>query len=319
MNRPTGALAILTLGCALALAAQPASDPQPPRQPASQTEATAAPEADEAPARPVRERVLAGLQRRLDETTRARELAERREAIIREAIARAEQGEGFDRALRLLRDDSFSRGQRRADEPAGGLAGTLDEPPLREHDPAAERERLITALDSVAPSLAQRLRMVSGDDRGKLDAALRMAGPRLRELIELHERDPQLAELKGVEMQTTLATWDAARELASIVRRDDAAERQISVARQTVRAAIGESLDARLAVRRLEADRLRARLEAFDTELARYESEREQQIERQLEIIEERAANSELLDPDRFDRVRRGRPLPRREQGRGGN
>lgn len=315
MNRPTGALAILTLGCAFSLAAQPASDPQPPRQPAPQSEATAAPEADDAPARPVRERVLAGLQRRLDETTRARELAERREAIIREAIARAEQGEGFDRALRLLRDDSFTRGQRRADEPAGAL----DEPPLREHDPAAERERLITALDSVAPSLAQRLRMVSGDDRGKLDAALRMAGPRLRELIELHERDPQLAELKGVEMQTTLATWDAARELASIVRRDDAAERQISVARQTVRAAIGESLDARLAVRRLEADRLRARLEAFDAELARYESEREQQIERQLEIIEERAANSELLDPDRFDRVRRGRPLPRREQGRGGN
>lgn len=304
MKRHATVLAVVSLAALLAVAAQPSEPKAGDPAPAAERES-----GQDASAQPVRARVLAGLQRRLDEAGRAREVAERRETIIREAIARVESGEGFDRALRLLRDDSFARGPRVPQEPAGAI----DELPLREHDADAERDRLIAALDDVAPRLAQRLRMVSGDDRGKLDAALRMAGPRLRELVELHDRDPQLAELKGVEMQTTLATWDAAREFAAVVRRESSSEQQIERARDAVRTAIGESLDARLAVRRLEADRLRARLEAFDAELARYETERAQQIERQLEVIEQRAEGGDLLDPERFDRVRRGRPLQRRD------
>lgn len=263
---------------------------------------------------PARERLLAGLERRLEEAKRARRFAENREKLIVQAIESVKAGEGFERAMRLIRDRRWNRPRdaaRSTDAPR--------EPLLREHDPEAERDKLVAALDTAAPKLAERLRLMSGEDEARLNAALRMAGPRLRELIELHERDPELAELKGIEMQTTLATWDAARKLSAEVNADEPDDSQIAEARATVRQAIGASLDARLAVRNLEADRLRARLAAFDAEAERYSEQRDTQIEAQLAEIERRIDSSDLLNPERFERMRQRRGNARNQRQRPGN
>ncbi|MEM8756234.1 MAG: hypothetical protein AAGF47_00440 [Planctomycetota bacterium] len=161
----------------------------------------------------------------------------------------------------------------------------------------ADRGELEAVLARMKKSNAERLtRMLwpaedadgAPDQRGP-----RRLMPRLVELARLLERDPERFEVKLVEFESGMAILDAARAV-----RDRAAEAKQppeldwpEVA--ALSAAVAAGHEARGAVKKLELQRLRARVEAFDREIREAEAVRDERVETQVRRMLNRIGGGE--------------------------
>jgi hypothetical protein len=192
------------------------------------------------------------------------------------------------------RDGERPRGPRDGDDDRRGEVRTI--PP----------EDLDVALDILAEfraDTAQELRELAKDNPEAAAARLARSFPRIHEFIQMKQREPERFDLHLRSMRVMRETWQLKKQIFE-ARRDGNAE-AIDELSGKLREQVAEMFDIRLALRRLEVEELRAKLQEVEAELEDAEQNREAYIDEKLE---------EELDPSR-DRHRRGD----RERGRDGD
>ncbi|MFG0326832.1 MAG: hypothetical protein ACF8SC_06150 [Phycisphaerales bacterium JB037] len=279
-RRVGGLLAVLGLGAGLVLATQPE---RPPVRPMDERGADRRqPMSDALDPRTLSRRLNA----RLEETDRQIETMTARRDRIAEAVQRLEQGDApgmvvrdLFRAERALGEGpEFRRGGSPTDRPSG-------------RGPDPDPEQAMRRLAAAWPELAGAIREEMARDPELARQIGQRLRPRLAELMELRETDPELARVRLAEFRAGFEMMLATRDLraAHLVGEGDA----IATAREKLRGTLERTLEARLVAQRFEIRRLEAKLESLREELAEREAERADQIDELMVELDARAAAAE--------------------------
>lgn len=175
------------------------------------------------------------------------------------------------------------------------IVAELDESPSRPAFPRRPREKsadlppedrrpLLELLGSIDPARAERMRAIF-EQRG--DAGGGEFGrmlPRLRELRELRDSDPDLFEAKRAEIR---AGFEIARAGERYLRsaQGPAEDSERGEAMKQLRTAVEAGFDARAGVARLMISRLEAQLDKIRRRLAHATDNREAQIQEHMDRI----------------------------------
>jgi hypothetical protein len=250
----------------------------------------------------------ARLERRLEEVTRE-------QTRIREALEKLSKGEAIGELERGMqpgrRPGRFDgpRGERPEgqDEDRGPRGGKPDGPrdegrpergphtdggksdSMRGEPSPEEREQMMAVLREAMPGLAKRVEEAQKTDP---EAGRRLLGrwaPRLREAIQLREREPKLFELRVSELREGWKVLEAARNARDLARtshdgEDKVAERRAK-AQEELKSALAGQFDARLALQSHEVQMLSKRLEELNKRLAEQRASREDRIKETAERI----------------------------------
>ncbi|MEL7473744.1 MAG: hypothetical protein AAGK04_10545, partial [Planctomycetota bacterium] len=171
-------------------------------------------------------------------------------------------------------------GDRPPRDPSGrGPMGRGNGEPLTEQ----QRQAVLAELETVAPEIAQRMRLLVERRPGAGDRMLQSLRGRLDELRRLRASDPEMAEIKVAEFRAGLEIGRATRAYRSTKRRlgDDAEE--VVAARETLRAAIASGVEAKLRFHEAEVVRLERRVARARQDLAAKRARQGELIEEQLE------------------------------------
>lgn len=285
-----GLLAAVGVGAGLVFAAQPERSPVRPGDDRD-------PERRQAMADALDPQTLTRrLNARLEEADRQIGLMTARRDRIAEAVERLERGDApamvvreLFRAERAIGDGSeFRRGGAPTDRPSG-------------RGPDLDPEQAMRRLAAVWPDLAGAIREEMARDPELARQIGQRLRPRLAEILELRESDPELARVRLAEFRAGFEMMLATRDLRGAHLRGDAGS--IGAAREKLRGTLERTLESRLVAQRFEIRRLEAKLEALRGELATREAERADQIEELLIELDARAAAAE---PPQRGREHRG-------------
>jgi hypothetical protein len=290
----TTVLALAALSTTTALAQPVQQDSPPPPPPPTESESFT----------PDRDQLKARLERAIEANKKAQADLESSLASLKSGADPAEVRRGLNAQLiRALLVPPLSREQResmRRPRPAGGPAGREQPGPSSgppsgppsgpqsgepEVDPRAARQeqRMIAqeVLKEALPDLHERLQRVREADGQMYDRVLLRNAPRLRELRELRETDPEMFQVKAEELRTGVQIMFAFRERQIAVRLADdtpnVGERR-EKERKSLEDAIGRNFDQRIKVQELEAQRLTERVESVRADIERRKSERDTAI-----------------------------------------
>lgn len=224
-------------------------------------------------------------------------------ARIQGALAKLEGGAPPLEAIRTLRSEGMDgpgpggwgdgpRGEHRDGRRPDGDAPLTDE----------ERARVMEFIENENPSMAARIRDLKEDRPEVAQRMLERATPRIRELMRLQERNPELFDLRTRAMRVGLdirRSAIAAHRLVEAEGEDSpaAAEKMADVERL-----VRERADLEVAIKRAELDEFERRIERLRSELERASDDREALIERELDRVRQRILEEEA------PRARRPRP-----------
>jgi hypothetical protein len=228
------------------------------------------------------------LQRRLDELSAERErllaaMELARKGADREEVMRALRPPGAEGdAPRQERDGR--PWDRRPDRMDGDRPGR--EGPGRDRDgerpsfrDPEHRERVMAYLREHLPEVADRLDEMNESNPQLAERITSRLGPRVGEIMDLQEREPELASLKLEELRNGLAIIEAIRQCREA---GDSPE-QLAPARATLSARIADQFDIRARLNANEIERLRRRLDRLQADLDSQLSEREQTIQQRTD------------------------------------
>ena len=203
----------------------------------------------------------ARLERRLDDTQRFT-------ARLEQAIEMLDEGGTVDDALGALRgnDAPLFDGDRRR-ELADRWRDRRDARGPRRPLDQSERARMLELIASELPELDAHLSTLSGDDARAEETVLLMLAPRLREVMEAAEREPELARLRLDEIRTGFQAIRLGRTVREAQRNGTLSERP--ELREQIAQAMRTQGEARIAVKAYELDRLRERIARLESELDR--------------------------------------------------
>jgi hypothetical protein len=190
--------------------------------------------------------------------------------------AAGERGPG-DRPPQM--DDAF-------DSPVDQIRGRLRAGPPR----AMDDEELAVARQVIAelyPEVGPRLDQLAEEDPGELRRTLQRRFPRVRFLMELRERDPQMYELRLADIRLGRATAALAQQLREARAADDKPRHRALM--DELEEQVAEHFDVRQTIRELEIEKLRQRLAELEEQLEERDDERD-------DLIEQRVG--ELAGPD---------------------
>lgn len=287
-----GLIAAVGLGTGLVYAAQPERSPARPAEDRAPDRRQALGDALDP------ETLTRRLNARLEEADRQVGLMTARRDRIAEAVERLERGDApalvvreLFRAERAIGDGSeFRRGGPPMDRPNG-------------RGPDLDPEQAMRRLAAAWPELAGAIREEMARDPELARQIGQRLRPRLAELLELRESDPELARVRLVEFRAGFEMMLATRDLRTAHLRGEG--EAIETAREKLRGALERALESRLIAQRFEIRRLEAKLEALRGELATREAERADQIEELMAELDARAAAAE--PPQRGRESRGGR------------
>lgn len=290
MTTGVAAAGLLALGAQARAPEEPVSEPPPPAS------AEPAPAGDPERARAYErlERWERLLEEQLQAVRRGRELLDEGKSPEEVRLA-AERGRPafLDRTAELRRDP----GRNRDDAPR------QDEPP-----PTPEE---LDALRAFArehlPRLDERLRELEGRNEAAAGAMLRRLAPRLRDIRELMESDPEFAQLRISQMQAAMRM----AETGYLLRRraaDGLTPEEIEPLRRELRDLLAAHFDERIRTQQMEIDLLSAQLAELQGSLRDQLDRREEIIDEKVEAIMDRALQGLDDAPDRRRRDRRGEP-----------
>ncbi|MEM9882763.1 MAG: hypothetical protein AAF800_07590 [Planctomycetota bacterium] len=175
-------------------------------------------------------------------------------------------------------------GQRSADVADGRSdERPLDRGPRDRRWTDAEAEAAREVIGVLYPELAERLNKLRDEDPRAYRDALERRFPRVRFLVRLRERDPEMYALR-VEDITRARQVEALGKAyrAAEADGDDMKSRAI---KDDLEDAAAAHFDVRQTIRRIEIDRLRARLEAMEQQLEEQDDDRDDLIERRVDEL----------------------------------
>lgn len=201
------------------------------------------------------------------------------EDVMRELRPPRGSGDGPDgegRPRERWRDWREGRGAADGNRPdrAEGPEGS---PPTDWRDPAV-RERIAKFIRE-HPELSEPIERIKQD---RPEFAERMSfrlAPRIAEIMEVSDRDPELADLKLKELGNGLATMNAFRDTRAV--KDD--PEKLAAARAILVARVADQFDIRARLRQHDIEQLRQRLDTLQADLDRQLSQRSQEIQKRVD------------------------------------
>lgn len=259
------------------------------------------------------ERLKARLENRLKQTETDIGILETRREALRRSIDRLAQGDATedvarewleaDRAERDLRprEEGGPPLQQPPERPVGDRPNVDqrvpgDQRPMRGPEEGRggpprdlgpeDRERMRKTLEEEFPRIHARLIALGPDAAPDAERMFMRLLPRLRELHDLRERDPEMADIRRRELQATFDIAAASRALRDLWRAEVRDEAAISARRAELRQAFADAFDARSDSQALEIGRLNERVDSLEKELADRRANRDALIDDQLERLE---------------------------------
>jgi hypothetical protein len=208
----------------------------------------------------------------------------------------AQPDDGESRRVQLERE--LAEIDARRAEIVAELGPERDRPafPRRPRDHAGglqpeDRRPLLALLRSIDPDRAERMRTIFERPDDARGGEMGRMLPRLRELRELRDSDPELFEAKRAEIRAGFEIASAGERYLSVLRgRAGDAERNEAVS--GLRAAVEAGFDARAGVARLMISRLETQLGQIRGRLADADSTREAKIREHVDRITARIENA---------------------------
>lgn len=179
-----------------------------------------------------------------------------------------------------------------------------DRRPEQRGIPIEELEFALSMLAQFRPDTAKQLREQAQDDPQQVADRIAREYPRIQEFIQMKLDDPARFELHNQSMRVMRETWQLKRQLRAARGEDN--EALVEELEGKIREQVAEMFDIRLALRRLELEELRARVQELEAELEEVQENREEHINKKAE---------EELDANR-DRGRRGERDGERDRDR---
>jgi L-2-hydroxyglutarate oxidase LhgO len=142
---------------------------------------------------------------------------------------------------------------------------------------SAEREEAVMAfVKEHHPALAELLVQLKTGSPKEYEQAMRELFRTSERLAQIQERDPQQHKLE-------IKLWQAQSRVQLLTARLKMSDSQ--ELREQLRAALNEQLDMRLALLRLERDRVSDRLNDIDRQVQKLQSNRQDLVDRQMESL----------------------------------
>ncbi|MEM6459329.1 MAG: hypothetical protein AAF710_08070 [Planctomycetota bacterium] len=147
----------------------------------------------------------------------------------------------------------------------------------------AEAEAAREVIATLYPELAERLDKLRDEDPRAYRDALERRFPRVRFLVRLRERDPEMYALRVEDI--TLARRVESLGKAYRAAEADGDDMKSLAIKDDLEDAAAAHFDVRQTIRRIEIDRLRARLEAMEQQLEEQDDDRDDLIERRVDEL----------------------------------
>lgn len=313
MKRP-GLILSAALLASLCVATAIAQDTtSPPTSPPPSHNTTSPHQANDRPAardqRPAdNDAIRARLERRLRLT---REVQRHYEA----AIAAFDEGKSLE--------DLSPEIQRTLRRGEGDWLRTMEQPRLGMDRPAspdrpgqarlapARRERILRFLEEQFPEMARRFKEASHGDPREVDKLIGRLGPRVGELIDLREREPELYEFRLAELRAGLELVQASQRIDRMMRADEPDPLQVERARQALHDILDRQFEARLHAQEHELHKLSAQLDGLRKAIEQQKTHRQTMIDEHVDQLMNRLAQRARRPEGRWKRQDRPTQSPR--------
>lgn len=213
--------------------------------------------------------------KRLDEGTPPAEVASDMEAL-------AQPYRSFDGGGPRDRSNGDSNFRGGPDRGPNGERGGWDRGG-RDQETPIDPQTVLDVLKDAAPAFATRVEKLRETDPEAADRMIGRMAPRLRDAIQVRNKDPQLFTLRINEIKVGIDLLDAARAYREAVKGGDTAA--IDASKAVVADIAAKQFDARLATQEREMHALEERVEGIRGELAKKRSDREKSVEGFVEWI----------------------------------
>jgi hypothetical protein len=292
---------LVAAGTALAcVALAPAPTSASSLEPQAQPEPKAA---ENAPVRKfVRDEFRVRLEKRLEETKEAQKKLE-------EAIAALDKGATREDLVAMVPNQGIFRaiyerggGQGDGDGPRRGMRGDgpgADGPPGGPGGPDGEQRRpfnrevtdndrviMREILSQASPDLLAKIDELKQKDPEAAKNKLTDMFPRMRWMVDLHQRDPKIYALRLSDLALARQSLPLAKEILSLREKGTAATDPAIVKKTTdLRAIMSQQFDNREKIMRAEAESWRRRADERDKEVDKMSKVREQKIDELMELL----------------------------------
>ncbi len=222
----------------------------------------------------------------------ALERIRRAESEVHEALERIKRArsEVYEKLIRLREEDldkfrallektlaELRAEQRERDRAFREQASWLQRPPGPPGEAAERVERVMDFLREFHPGLLPRAAAMREDRPWEFERLIDEMAAEMRDLEELRERDPRRFELTRQDRQLERES----RELAANIRDTHDPERADEL-RERLRDVLVEAFDARMEMRRLEAEEIRRKLARLERMLDERMAAKERIVERRM-------------------------------------
>jgi hypothetical protein len=267
------ALCAALLGASLAAAQTPAPEPD-----------KTAKQSDE---RPAKDAFRTRLERRLNDSRE-------NQKALEEAISKLDKGATPDDIRRSFADRPGVNSRLFGDE-EGPRFGPDGPRPGHDRDPdrplsAEDQKAVLEVLAATYPAMVEKLNKLFTEDPDAAKQKVTELGPRVRFLLDLRERDPEMYRLRLDEVKTAREAVAAARDIAA-KRKAGASltSPELREPMQHLRDLVVAQLRTRLAVERRELADLQKRAEQKSQEIDAHISDNGAMVDKQVDSLLDRA------------------------------
>ena len=150
--------------------------------------------------------------------------------------------------------------------------------------PTAEQlQQHLDVLEQINPDLAQRVREHLERNPQRVRMLMQEQWPRLRRLVELKQRDPEMFELVVRDQRLERRTHELAEQYRQA--RDEGRQEEAEQLQQQLEDSLREHFDVRQTMRERELARLEQRLEEMRQRIQQRREARDELIEQRLEYL----------------------------------
>ena len=210
------------------------------------------------------------------------------ETRLAAAIAALDNGQSPDEVAR----GAMQQGARRGGEP-GRPAQQAPEQAITPE----ERERTLVLLEEHAPEMGERMRNALDENPRMVDRLLWRIVERQREIAELEQWNPDLAQIRREESKNWFELRAVGMRLREAAENKDDDPESYEGALAEMRGLLGRQFELDTRAKQNEIDNLSAKVDELQTQLDARETDRESLIDQQIE----------RMMSARSDRFRRGR------------